>query len=64
MVPLGKQVDLARLGITVSVECKKDNSLNAKPIIFIHRTPADSAHLDITLKGLEEILRYSKISYQ
>ncbi|XP_045158377.2 serine/threonine-protein phosphatase 6 regulatory ankyrin repeat subunit B-like isoform X1 [Mercenaria mercenaria] len=54
MVSVGKQVDLPRLGITVTLESSA--ALSSKPIVFIHRSPADSAHLDIPLTGLEEIL--------
>lgn len=57
MLSPGKQMDLRRLGITVTVEADEESSSDIKPIIFIHRTPADSAHLDIPLNGLEEILR-------
>ncbi|XP_052245742.1 serine/threonine-protein phosphatase 6 regulatory ankyrin repeat subunit B-like [Dreissena polymorpha] len=52
MVPAGKPIEFEKLGVSVQLTSEK----NCRPIIFIHRTPADSAQLDVPVRGLEEIL--------
>ncbi|KAL4235985.1 hypothetical protein ACF0H5_004373 [Mactra antiquata] len=53
MLSVDNKVTLKRLGINVTLIAANND---IRPIIFLHRTPADSKNIDISLSALEEIL--------
>lgn len=54
LVPAGAYTEFQKLGISVTLNCDGD----VKPIIFFHRTPADTANMEIKLDILDEVLRF------
>jgi len=54
VVRSGSQIEFEKLGLTVTLTCK---SGDVRPIVFLHRTPADIANIAIDAGNLEEIMR-------